>query len=119
MNLIQIKIEKDNSTAAYIRIIRGFDSSLSIGSIRQSIEKNDFVIAFDLEYYDVLEDLNGFDRKKAFRDMIGELYQAGAQVTVYEDGELSSIELLDNRLETLDKIRQQTELDIDRETAPL
>lgn len=116
MNLIQLKIKKDNSTAKYIKIIRGFDSSLSMGSIKQSIEKNDFVIGFDLEYYDVVEDLNEFDKKKAFRDMIEELYQAGAQLSIYEDGKLPSIELLDNRLKTLDEIQQQVELDIDRET---
>jgi len=48
--------------------------------------------------------------------MIEELYQAEAQLSIYEDGELSSIELLDNRLKTLDEIQQQVELDIDRET---
>lgn len=116
MNLIQLKIENDNSIAKYIKIIRGFDNSLSMSSIKQSIEKNDFVAGFDLEYYDVVEDLNGFDRKKAFRGMIEELIQAGAQISIYEDGELSSIELLDNWLETLDEIRQQIELDLDRET---
>lgn len=116
MNLIQLKIEKDNSLAKYIRIIRGFDSSLSMSSIKQSIENNDFAVAFDLEYYDVVEELNEFDRKKAFRGMIEELVQAGAQISIYEDGELSSIELLDNRLETLDEIQRQIELDIDRES---
>ena len=116
MDLIQLKIGKDNSIAKYIKIIRGFDSSLSMRSIKQTIEKNDFVIGFDLEYYDVLEDLNGFDKKKAFRSMIEELSQAGAQISIYEDGELSSIELLDNRLKILDEIRQEVEIDMDRES---
>lgn len=33
MDMIQLKIEKDNSIAKYIKIIRAFDSSLSIGDI--------------------------------------------------------------------------------------
>lgn len=115
MDLIQLKIEKDNSIAKYIKIIRNFDSSLSMNSIKQSIEKNDFVIGFDLDYYDVVEDLDGFDKKKAFRGMIEELSQVGAQISIYEDDELSSIELLDNRLKTLDEIRQEVEIDMDRE----
>lgn len=115
MDFIQLKIEKDNSIAKYIRIIRKFDSSLSVGAIKQRIDKNDFVIGFDLEYYDVLEDINEIDRKKLFRGMIKELCQAGAQVSIYQDEEMISLENLDNWLETLDEISQQTERDIYRE----
>ncbi|MDE7298025.1 MAG: hypothetical protein K2N94_04240 [Lachnospiraceae bacterium] len=116
MDLIQLKIEKDNSITKYIKIIRKFDSSLSIGTIKQRIDENDFVMGFDLEYYDVLEDLDGIDKKVLFRDMIKELCRAGAQVSIYQDGEMISEEDLDNWLETLDIIRQQIECDIERES---
>ena len=55
MDLIQIKIKKDSCLTKYIKIIRKFDCSLSIGTIKQRIDENDFVMGFDLEYYDVLE----------------------------------------------------------------
>ena len=67
MDIIQLKIEKDSSVASYIKIIRKFDDSLSVGTIKQRIDQGDFVIGFDLEYYDALEDINEIDRKKLFR----------------------------------------------------
>lgn len=116
MDLIQLKIKKDDSLVKYIKIIRKFDSSLSISDIKQKIEKNDFVVGFDLEDYDVLEDLNEIDRRKIFRDMIDELYEAGAQISIYQNGELISIEYLDNWLESLEEISQQVESEPDRES---
>lgn len=116
MDLIQLKIKKDDSLVKYIKIIRKFDSSLSISDIKQKIEKNDFVVVFDLEDYDVLEDLNEIDRRKIFRDMIDELYEAGAQISIYQNGELISIEYLDNWLESLEEISQQVESELDRES---
>lgn len=115
MDLIQLKIEKDNTPAKYIKIIREFDSSISISDIKQKIEKNDFVIGFDLEYYDVVEDINEIDRKKIFRHMIEKLCRAGAQITIYQNGELSSLELLDNRIKMIDEIRREVEEDMNRE----
>ena len=115
MDLVQLKIKKDDSTVKYIKIIREFDSSLSMSLIRQKIEENDFVVGFDLEYYDVLEDLDDIDRKKMFRSMIEKLQRAGAQISIYHDSELSSIEFLDNWLETLDEISRQTDHDMEME----
>lgn len=66
MDIIQLKIEKDSSVASYIKIIRKFDDSLSIGTIKQRIDQGDFVVGFDLEYYDALEDINEIDRKSFF-----------------------------------------------------
>ena len=116
MDIIQLKIEKDNSVASYIKIIRKFDDSLSVGTMKQRIDNGDFVIGFDLEYYDALEDINEIDRKKLFRQMMEELCWAGAKISIYQDDERISIDTLDNRLETLDIISQQVENDIDRET---
>ena len=116
MNLVQLKIQKDGSLASYIKILRKFDSSLTIGGIRQNIENHDFVIAFDLDHYDVVEELQGIDRKALFMDMIKNLCAAGARVSVYQNGVLSSMERLDNRLRTMKEIAQEVEKDIDRET---
>ena len=117
MDLIQIKIEKDCSITKYIRIIRKFDHSLPIGTIKQRIDENDFVMEFDLECYDVSEDINGneIDRKKIFRDMLVELCQAGARVFIYQEGEMISMEILDKWLGTLEEISKQVEQDIERE----
>lgn len=109
MDLIQLKIEKDNSVVKYIKIIREFDNSLSMSDIKRKIENGDFAVEFDLEYFDVLEDLNDIDRKQIFRDMIDSLCSAGAQISIYHNGELSSLEFLDNWLESLDEIDRQTE----------
>ena len=117
MGFIQLKIGKDSSITKYIKIIRKFDNSLSIGTIKQRIDENDFVMGFDLECYDVSEDINGneIDRKKIFRDMLEELCQAGARIFIYQDGEMISMEILDNWLKTLDEISQEVERDIYRE----
>ena len=113
MDIIQLKIEKDSSVASYIKIIRKFDDSLSVGTIKQRI---DFVIGFDLEYYDALEDINEIDRKKLFRQMIADLCQAGAKISIYQDDEEIPANILDNWLESLDIISRQVENDIARET---
>ena len=115
MDLIQLKIEKDNSSTKYIKIIRKFYSTLSVGAIKEKIEKSDFVLGFDLEYYNVVEDVNGIDRKEIFCNLIKELCQAGAKISMYQDGELITLEVFNNWLKTLGEISQQTECDIDRE----
>ncbi len=116
MNLVQLKIQKDASLASTIKILREFDSSLTISEIRQKIENSDFAITFDLNHYDVVEELQGVDRKLLFRDMIRKLCKAGAQVSVYLNGETASLEQLDNRLNTMHEIAREVEEDIDRES---
>lgn len=115
MDLIQLKIKKDSSIVRYVKIIREFDNSLSMSDIKHRIEEDDFAVEFDLENIDVLDDLNDISAKQVFRDMIDKLGNAGAELSVYHNGELSSIELLDNWLGTLDEIDHQTEEDIRRE----
>lgn len=116
MNLVQLKIQNDGSLAKYIKIIRKFDGSLSLSEIKGRIESGDFMVGFDLDYYDVAEELQGVDRKKSFRDMIRELEMAGTQVTVYHNGELSSVKRLDDWMRNFDEIVQEVGDDIDRES---
>ena len=89
----------------------------AIESVREELIENDFVMEFDLECYDVSEDINGneIDRKKIFWDMLKELFRAGARISIYEDGEMISTKSLDNRLAFLEEIRIQVERDIERE----
>lgn len=115
MDLIQLKIKNDHSIIKYIKIMRKFDSSLSVGTIKKRIEDNDFVIAFDLEYYDVVEDINGIDKKELFDNMINELSQAGAEIDIYQNEELITLEVFHNWLESLKQTSQQIECDRDRE----
>lgn len=112
MDLIQLKVKKDASLIKYVKIIREFDGSLSMGDIKQKIENCDFAVEFDLENHDVLEELNDIDRKREFRGMINKLRMAGADVSVYNNGDEVSLEFLDNRLETLDEIDRQTDTNI-------
>lgn len=116
MNTVQLKLRQDAPLAACIKILRAFDSTLTISGIRQKIEADDFVITFDLNHYDVVEELQGVDRKVLFRDMVRKLGEAGAQVSVYLNGKASSLEQLDNWLGTMKEIAREAEEDIDRET---
>ncbi|GAA0075994.1 hypothetical protein UT300005_03720 [Clostridium sp. CTA-5] len=115
MDLVQIKIKKDNNVIKYISLIRKFDSSISISDIKKNIENNDFVVVFDLEYYDVIEDIEGVDRKVLFRQFIAELLKGGADIKIYRNSKITTLKLLDNWLNTLKEISKQTQIDIDRE----
>ncbi|MDE7205485.1 MAG: hypothetical protein K2O91_27110 [Lachnospiraceae bacterium] len=117
MDFIQLKIAKDNSITKYITIIRKFDHSLSAGTIQQRIDENDFVMGYDLERNDVSEDSDGneIDRKKIFRDMLEELCRVGARVSIYQDGDMLSMEYLDYRLKIPDEMWRQVKRDIYRE----
>ncbi len=115
MGIVKLKLEKDIKVAKYISLIRKFDPTISIGQIKSSIENNSYAMSFDLEYYDVLEDLQGIDRKLVFRCLISQLIVEGAQLSLYVDGELWTLKHLDNWLNTMQKIRKETERDMDLE----
>ena len=59
MDLVQIKIKKDDNTISYIKLIREFDKTIPISEIKRRIENNDFVYGFDLDRRDwmYLEDV--------------------------------------------------------------
>lgn len=50
MDLIQIKIKKDNNYIKYIKLIRAFDGSLSMDTIKKQMDNNGYVVEFDLEH---------------------------------------------------------------------
>lgn len=117
MDFIQLKIEKDDSMTKYITIVRKFDRSMSAKTIRRRIDKNEFITGYDLERYDVSEvsDGNKIDGKKIFRDMLEELRRAGARISLYQDGDMLSMEYLDYRLKIPDEMWRQVKRDIYRE----
>ena len=53
--------------------------------------------------------------KRFFGICFKELCRAGARISIYEDGEMISMKILDNRLAFLEEIRIQVERDIERE----
>lgn len=115
MDLIQLKIKKDKNIVKYISLIRKFDNSIGMNEIKNNIENDNFAVEFDLNYYDVLEDLNCFDKKELFRSLISDIINLGGKVEIYDNGNLESLEYLDNRLVRIKEIEYETEIDIDRE----
>lgn len=115
MNLIQIKITKDERIVSYIKLIREYDKSMSISQIKQKIELNDFVVEYDTHDFDVVEEISGIDKKREFRELIRKLQNAGAETTIFNNGRIISLDFLDNYLNTLDEIKKEVENDIDRE----
>ena len=108
MDLMQIKIAKDEQIVSYIKLIREYDKSMSMSHIKQKIESNDFVVTNDTNDYDVVDEINGIDKNR-------KLQRAGAETTIYYNGRIISLEFLDNWLNSMDEIKKEVENDIDRE----
>lgn len=80
-----------------------------MGQIKNNIENNLYAVSFDLHYFNVLEDLQGIDRKLMFRCLISQLIAERAQLSIYVDGEIWTLEHLDNWLNTMREIEEETE----------
>ena len=52
---------------------------MSMSQIKQKIESNDFVVKYDINDYDVVDEINGIDKKREFRELIRKLQKAGAE----------------------------------------
>lgn len=115
MDLVQLKIKSDSNTMKYVKLIRSFDKSLPLLLIKQRIDNYDFVVEFDLHYYDVVDEINEIDRKQIFRQLIDNLISAGAEVSIYHNNEPTTLTFIDNWLNTMDEIAKDVELDIQRE----
>ena len=86
-----------------------------MNQIKQKIESNDFVVTYETNDYDVVDEINGIDKNREFRELISELQRAGAETTIYYNGRIISLEFLDNWLKTMDEIKKEVETDMDRE----
>ncbi len=108
MHLVKVKIEKDDNTIKYIKMIREYDSSVSIGELKKRIDANDTVIVFDLHNRDWIdmEDMTEYKMQRAFYDFIQKLIQNGAKVQLTYEYEVSGYGLRTEQLdmESLDRV---------------
>ncbi len=108
MHLVKVKIEKDDNTIKYIKMIREYDSSVSIGELKKRIDANDTVIVFDLHNRDWIdmEDMTEYKMQRAFYDFIQKLIQNGAKVQLTYEYEVSGYGLRTEHLdmESLDRV---------------
>lgn len=101
IHLVKVKIEKDDNTINYIKMIREYDSSVSIGDLKKRIDTNDTVITFDLhnrEWID-MEDMTEYKMQRAFYDFIQKLIQNGAKVEMTYEYEVSGYGLKTEQLD--------------------
>ena len=91
MHLIKVKIEKDDNTIKYIKMIREYDSSVSIGDLKKRIDTNDTVITFDLHNRDWIhmENMTEYKMHQAFYNFIQNLIKNGAKVEMTYEYEVS------------------------------
>lgn len=111
MDLVQIKIKKDENTISYIKIIREFDKTIPISEIKRSIETNDFVYGFDLDRSDwlYLENMTEYKWHRNFVKFLKKLKKAGADLEIYKNGRLESMQLLENWIHTRKEISEECE----------
>lgn len=99
--MVKVKIEKDDNTIKYIKMIREYDSSVSIGELKKRIDANDTAIVFDLhnrEWID-MEDMTEYKMQRAFYDFIQKLIQNGAKVEMTYEYEVSGYGLKTEQLD--------------------
>lgn len=99
--MVKVKIEKDDNTIKYIKMIREYDSSVSIGELKKRIDANDTVIVFDLHNRDWIdmEDMTEYKMQRAFYDFIQKLIQNGAKVEMTYEYEVSGYGLKTEQLD--------------------
>lgn len=101
MHLIKVKIEKDDNTIKYIKMIREYDSSVSIGDLKKRIDTNDTVITFDLHNRDWIhiENMTEYKMHQAFYNFIQNLIKNGAKVEMTYEYEVSGYGLKTEQLD--------------------
>lgn len=97
-----MRIEKDDDQIKYISILRKHTDK-SISEIKEAINKNDFILSYNLLDIDELKEM---------KNIISLLEKAGAKMHIYEDSREVSVEFLDNLIESyLDTERYLEEVD--------
>ena len=118
MEIVGIKLIKDDNFVKYIKPIKDINAMLSIGEIKNRIINNEYVIEFDL-MGDVHEQIRlGTDQYTInlnFVNNLKNLELLGAKIEVFLNDELITMEKLVDKIEFLKKIEQEVEEDIDRE----
>lgn len=99
---MKMRIEKDDDQIKYISILRKHTDK-SISEIKEAINKNDFILSYNLLDIDELKEM---------KNIISLLEKAGAKMHIYEDSREVSVEFLDNLIESyLDTERYLEEVD--------
>lgn len=118
MEIVGIKILNDDNIIKYIKPIKDMNKMLSIGEIKNKILNNEYVITFDL-IGDVNEQiLSGNDQytiNLKFVDNLNNLKSLGAEIEIYLNDELITMEILINQIESMRQIAQDVQEDIDNE----
>lgn len=97
-----MRIEKDDNQIKYISILRKLTDK-SISEIKEAINKNDFILSYNLLDIDELKEM---------KKIISLLEKAGAKMHIYEDSREVSVEFLDNLIESyLDTEKYLEEVD--------
>lgn len=118
MEIVGIKLIKDDNFVKYIKPIKDINAMLSIGEIKNRILNNEYVIEFDL-MGDVHEQIRlGIDQYTInlnFVNNLKDLELLGAKIEVFLNDELITMEKLVDKIKFLKEIEQEVEEDIDRE----
>ncbi|PAC81569.1 hypothetical protein CHI05_09110 [Bacillus sp. 7788] len=102
MPKMKMRIEKDDEKIKYITILRKHTDK-SISEIKEVMDKNDFILSYNLLDIDELKEM---------KNIIILLEKAGAKMHIYEDNREVSVEFLDNLIESyLDTERYLEEVD--------
>jgi len=122
MDVIQIKIKKDKNIISYIKLIKEFDKTvsangISVSELKKSIEENKFVYSFDLDAGDwmYIENMTEHEWHSRFLNLLKELVKIGADLTVYHNNEVTSLELIGNWLHTIKEIAEETDAESELE----
>lgn len=81
LDLVQVKIEKDGNTISYVKIIHEFD-----------LEGNDWM-------YD--EEMTEFEWHMRYYNFLKKLENAGAKLQILLNGEIESMQLLNNWIHSI------------------
>ncbi len=122
MDIIQIKIKKDKNIISYIKLIKEFDKTvsangISVSELKKSIEENRYVYSFDLDAGDwmYIENMTEHEWHSRFLNLLRELVKTGADLTVYRNNEVTSLELVENWLHTIKGISEETDAESELE----
>ena len=118
MEIVGVKIIRDDNYVKYIKPIKDINAMLSIGEIKNRILNNEYVIQFDL-MGDVNEQIRlGTDQYTINLNFVGKLNNLevlGAKIEMYLNDKLITMEKLMNKIEFLKEIEQEAEEDMENE----
>lgn len=124
MDIIQIKITRDKNVISYIKLIKAFDKTvsangISVSEIKKRIAENQIVYSFDLDAKDwmYIENMTEYEWHSRFMHLLQELVKTGANLTVYHNNELTSLELIEKRLNTIKEISEEIDAETELEQA--